>query len=163
MCLVWPTGSANGRSEGEDSADSGVARPERCDTISQMRRFLLTAVLLAACGGCLSSAKLEFDTLQLGRSLNPDNTIGNHTTAFRPKDTIYAAVLTSSPGAGTIGVRWTFEGRSVGEPSKQVRYKGASATEFSLTNAGGFPVGNYKVEAFIDGEPVGERAFRVEE
>ena len=128
-----------------------------------MRPLITVAVLSVACAGCLSSEKLEFDTLQLGRSLNPDNTIANNVTTFRPKDTIYASVLTSNPGVGTIAVRWTFEGRVVGEPSKPVRYKGPGVTEFSLTNAGGFPAGNYKVEAFIDGQPVGERAFRVEQ
>ena len=127
-----------------------------------MGRLITAAVLSVACAGCLSGGTLEFDALQLGRSLNPDNTIASHTTTFKPTDTIYASVLTSSIGAGTISVRWTFEGRVVAEPSKQVRYKGPSATEFSLTNAGGFPTGNYKVEVLIDGQPVGDRAFRVE-
>jgi len=128
-----------------------------------MRHLITAAVLSIACAGCLSQGKLEFAGLQLGRSLNPDNTVGNHTTTFRPKDTIYVSVLTSNPGAGTIAVRWTFQGNVVGEPSKHVRFKGAGATEFSLTNAGGFPAGNYKVEVFIDGQPAGDRAFRVEE
>jgi hypothetical protein len=127
-----------------------------------MRRLIIAAVLSVACAGCLSSEKLQFDTLQLGRSLNPDHTIANHTTTFKPKDTIHVAVLTSNTGAGTIAVRWTFEGQVVGEPSKPVRYTGAGVTEFNLTNAGGFPAGNYKVEVFIDGQPVGDRAFRVE-
>ena len=127
-----------------------------------MRHLITAAVLSVACAGCLSSEKLQFDTLQLGRSLNPDHTVANHTTSFTPKDTIYVSVLTSSIGVGTISVRWTFEGRVVGEPSKQVRYKGPGVTEFSLTNSGDFPAGNYKVEVFIDGQPVGDRAFRVE-
>jgi hypothetical protein len=126
-----------------------------------MRRLVTAAVLSVACAGCLSGQKLEFDTLQLGRSLNPDNTIASHATTFSPKDTIYVSVLTSSIGAGTIAVRWTYEGRVVGEPSKQVRYKGPGVTQFSLTNARGFPAGNYKVEVFIDAQPVGDRAFRV--
>jgi hypothetical protein len=127
-----------------------------------MRRLITAAALSLACAGCLANEKLEFDTLQLGRSLNPDHTVANHATTFTPKDTIYVSVLTSNTGSGTIAVRWTFEGRVVGEPSKQVRYKGAGVTEFSLTNAGDFPAGNYKVEVFIDGQPVGDRAFRVE-
>jgi hypothetical protein len=126
------------------------------------RLIIIAAVLSVAGAGCLSEGTLVFDTLQLGRSLNPDKTVGNHTTTFTPKDTIYASVLTSNIGAGTIAVRWTFEGRVVGEPSKQVRYKGPGVTEFSLNNAGGFPAGNYKVEVFIDRQPVSERAFRVE-
>jgi hypothetical protein len=127
-----------------------------------MRRLITAAVLSIACAGCLSNEKLEFDALQLGRSLNPDNTVASHTTTFTPKDTIYASVQTSKTGAGTIAVRWTFEGQVVGEPSKQVRYTGAGVTEFSLKpNAGGFPAGNYKVEVLIDGQPVSDRAFHV--
>jgi hypothetical protein len=124
-------------------------------------RQIFALLLLAACAGC-TSGKLEFQTLQLGRSLNPDNTVGLHATSFKPNDTIYVSVLTSTSGSGTISVRWTYQGRVVGEPSKRVSYKGAAATEFSLTNSGGFPPGNYKVEAFIDEQPVAERTFRVE-
>ena len=127
-----------------------------------MRQLITAAVLSVACAGCLSGEKLQFDALQLGRSLNPDSTIASHTTTFSPKDTIHASVLTSNPGAGTISVRWTFEGHVVDEPSKQVTYKGPGVTEFSLSNSGGFPAGNYKVEVFIDGQPVADRAFKVE-
>ena len=127
-----------------------------------MRRLITAAVVTVTCAACFSDEKLQFDALQLGRSVNPDHTVANHTTTFSPKDTIYASVLTSNTGSGTISVRWTFRGRAVDEPSKQVRFKGAGVTEFSLANAGGFPVGDYKVEVFIDGQPVGEREFRVE-
>jgi hypothetical protein len=128
-----------------------------------MGRLIAATVLAAACAGCLSGEGLQFDSLQLGRSLNPDKTVGNHTTTFKPSDTIHVSVLTSNSGAATISVRWTFEGRVVGEPSKQVRYTGGGVTEFTLTNSGGFPAGNYKVEVFIDGQPVADRAFRVEQ
>ncbi len=128
-----------------------------------MRRLIAALVLSATCVGCLSNGTLQFDALQLGRSMNPDHTVGNHTTTFKSSDTIYASVLTSNAGAGTISVRWTFDGRVVSEPSKQVRYKGSGATEFSLTNSSRFPPGNYKVEVSIDGKPVADRAFKVEE
>jgi len=128
-----------------------------------MRRLITAAALSLACAGCLPEGTLQFDALQLGRSLNPDHTVANHTTTFTPKDTIYASVLTSNIGAGTIAVRWTFEGKVVGEPSKQVRYKGPGVTEFMLTGGGDFPAGNYKVEVFIDGQAVTDRAFRVEQ
>src|SRR5690606_38103376 len=69
-------------------------------------RQIFALLLLAACAGC-TSGKLEFQTLQLGRSLNPDNTVGLHATSFKPNDTIYVSVLTSTSGSGTISVRWT--------------------------------------------------------
>ena len=40
-------------------------------------------------------------------------------------------------------------------------YKSAAATEFHIQNSGGFPVGKYSVEAFIDGKSVGLRNFTV--
>jgi len=55
-----------------------------------------------------------------------------------------------------------FGERLISEPSKDVSYKGAAATEFHIQNSGGFPEGRYSVEAFVDGQSVGKRAFTVE-
>jgi hypothetical protein len=74
---------------------------------------------------------------------------------------VYVSVMTAGAGSGTIGVRWTYAGRVVGEPKKQVAYKGVAATEFHLQNAGGFPPGDYTVEAFLDGRVADTRSFRV--
>src|SRR4051812_9658020 len=100
-----------------------------------MRTLLALSVALLWSAGCGSDDHLRFDSLQLGRSLNPDSTVGNHPTQFKANDTIYASVLTANTGAGKIGVRWTYAGRLVGEPVKEVRYKGAAATEFHLANS----------------------------
>jgi len=129
-----------------------------------VRSFLLltvmvTAVLVAA---CRPRAPLHVSNIQLGRALSADNRIGSHTTVFRPDDTIYVSVLTTDNGAGTIGVRWMFGDRVVSEPSRDVSYKGAAATEFHIQNSGGFPEGKYSVEAFLDGQSVGIRTFTVE-
>jgi len=125
-------------------------------------RFLPAAALVlslvaAACG---PSGPLQVSTIQLGRRLNSDNSVAEHTTRFRPDDTIYVAVLTG-PGRGTIGVRWTYAGRLISEPSRDVAYRDQAATEFHIQNSGGFPPGTYRVEVFLDGEPVGERNFQV--
>jgi hypothetical protein len=119
---------------------------------------LLIASLAAAC----SQPPLQLDTIQLGRGLNPDKTVTGFTTRFAPDDTIYAAVLTSNAGSGTVKARWLFAGRVVSEPEKQVSYKGAASTEFHLQNTSGFPPGDYSVEVFLDGKSVGSRPFRVE-
>ncbi|MEZ5289429.1 MAG: hypothetical protein R2712_32430 [Vicinamibacterales bacterium] len=126
--------------------------------IRQALAFMVV-VLLAA---CRPSAPLQVSTIQLGRALSPDNRIGSHTTVFRPDDTIYVSVLTTDTGSGTVGVRWMFGDRLISEPSKEVSYKGAAATEFHIQNSGGFPEGRYSVEAFLDGQSVGQRNFTVE-
>ncbi len=120
--------------------------------------LILSVVLTAAC----RRSPLEVSTIQLGRALSADNQIGSHTTVFRPDDTIYVSVLTTATGAGTIGVRWMYGDRLISDPSKDVSYKGPAATEFHIQNSGGFPPGNYSVEAFLDGESVGRRTFTVE-
>ena len=120
-------------------------------------------IALLSCIGCAPDAPLRIDTIQLGRSLNPDNSVANHTTSFKADDTtIYLSVLTPEAGSGTIGVRWTYAGRVVSEPTKEVSYNGPAATEFHVVNSAGFPEGDYKVEVFLNGAPAGERTFRVE-
>jgi hypothetical protein len=54
-------------------------------------------------------------TIQVGRSLNSDKSVGAHTTQFKPNDTIYVAVLTDATGTGKITARWTYGGRPVSE------------------------------------------------
>jgi len=112
--------------------------------------------------GCRADAPLQVDTIQLGRALSSDNRIGQPAIVFRPEDTIYVSVLTTEMGSGTVGVKWMFGDRLISEPSKEVSYKGPAATEFHIQNSGGFPEGKYSVEAFLDGSPVGRRAFTVE-
>jgi hypothetical protein len=122
---------------------------------------LLSVVVLCAClAGCGSG--LRVTEIQLGRSVNADETVAGHTTRFAPADTVYVSIHTAGVGSGTIGVRWKYGERVLGEPSKQVSYRDAAATEFHLQSAVGFPPGDYSVEAFLDGQSVGNRSFRVE-
>jgi hypothetical protein len=125
-------------------------------------RFAASLALLV-CVGCGPDEPLRIDTIQLGRSLNPDNSVANHTTSFKADDTsIYVSVLTPAAGSGTIRVRWTYAGRVVSEPTKEVSYNGPAATEFHIVDSAGFPAGDYKVEVFLNGAPAGERTFRVD-
>lgn len=126
----------------------------------QLTLRLSLFVLFACLAGCASD--LRVTTIQLGRSVNADNTVASHTSTFKPSETVYVSVHTSGSGAATLSVRWTYAGRVVGEPKKDISYRGAAATEFHLQNAGGFPPGDYSVEAFLNGQPAGAREFRVE-
>jgi hypothetical protein len=101
-------------------------------------------------------------TIQIGRSLNSDNSVAAHTTRFTPKETMYAAVITGARGAGTLTAKWMFGGRVVSEASKDVSYNDRAATEFHFSAADGFPAGDYSVEILLDGVPVGTRTMRVE-
>jgi hypothetical protein len=124
--------------------------------------LLALIVTLAFLAGCSPTEPLKVETIQLGRSLNPDNSVAEHATSFRPSDTVYVSVLTPTPGRGTIRVRWTYGGQVIDEPEREVSYRDSAATSFHLVNSGGFPIGNYGVEVFLDGQSVGTRNFNVQ-
>src|SRR4030095_14870605 len=119
--------------------------------------MLILAITLGAC-----AKPLHVATLQLGNRLNGDSTVATHTTRFKPDDKIYAAALTDNTGSSRIGARWTYNGQMVSEEEKGLSYKGPAATAFECKTASGFPVGDYKVEILVDGQPVASRDFRVE-
>ena len=121
---------------------------------------LVVSGLFAA--ACRPSEPLRVTTIQTGRSLNSDKSVGNHTTRFKPDDTMFASVLTDGPGAGTIGVRWRYAGRLVSEETRDVAYRDHAATEFHIQNSSGFPDGEYTVEILVDGESFATRTLRVE-
>jgi hypothetical protein len=126
-----------------------------------MRAALLFCVLVAI-AGCSPGVPFKIQTIQLGKSLNPDNSVGTHTTRFKPDDTIYVSVLSDQPGEGAVTVKWMFGGQVVSEAKKDVSYMRPAATEFHLQNSGGFPTGEYRVDILINGQPAGSREFRVE-
>jgi hypothetical protein len=130
-------------------------------TAARLAGAVLVGMLLVA-GGCRARDPLQVSNIQLGRSLNSDDTVGNHTTRFMPDDTLYVAVLSDEPGSGELTVRWLFGSRLVSEETRQVRYYTPSATEFHLRNSAGFPPGDYRVELLLNGKPIGTREFKVD-
>ena len=135
-----------------------------------MGQFRTSGILVAtalivfglASAGCGLSGPLRVTTIQTGKSLNSDKSVGNHTTRFKPDDTMFASVLTDGPGSGTIAVRWRFAGRLVSEETRTVSYRDHAATEFHIQNSSGFPPGDYSVEILVDGQSFATRTLRVE-
>jgi len=128
--------------------------------VRAIRVLVLCAVVAVA--GCSPGVPFKIKTLQLGKTLNTDNSVGAITTRFKPDDTIYVALLSDEPGEGTVTVKWMFGGQVVSEATRDVSYMRPAATEFHLQNSGGFPTGEYRVDILIDGQPAGSREFRVE-
>jgi hypothetical protein len=123
-------------------------------------RVLLFGVLLVA--GCGPTEPLQIATIQLGRSLNSDDSVASHTTTFKPDETIYASIINDTAGKGTLSVRWVYAGQTVSEEARDVSYNREGATEFHLqAPSAGFPEGDYRVEIQLDGQPAGARQFRV--
>lgn len=115
-----------------------------------------------AVAACRPSGPLRVTTIQTGKSLNSDNSVGNHTTRFKPDDTMFASVLTDGPGSGSIGARWKYAGRVVSEETRDVSYRDHAATAFHIQNSSGFPEGEYSVEILVDGKSFATRSLRVE-
>lgn len=125
------------------------------------RAWRLAAAVVAAVvlTGC--SQPITIDTIQIGRSLNADQSIASQTTTFKPNETVYVSALNSARGFGTISVRWYMGQQLLSEREKQVKFQGAGATEFNISTAAGFPEGDYRVEVLLNGELVGTRNFNV--
>jgi len=119
--------------------------------------ILVASLLAAACSG-----NLTVNTIQVGKSLNSDNSVAVLATTFKRNDTIYASVLTDGTGRGTLSARFSYGGRVISEPEKRVSYMGSAATEFHIEYSGGFPPGDYDIELFLNGMSVGMRRVRVE-
>lgn len=129
---------------------------------SRLRALGTILALAALVVACTPSEPVQFETIQLGRSLNPDNSVANHTTRFKPDDTVYVALLSEQPGSGDVTVKWVLNGQVVKEETRSVSYTRAAATEFHLQNSGGFPAGTYRADILVNGQPAGAREFRVE-
>lgn len=122
----------------------------------------VSIALLAWLAACSAPQTLRVTAIQLGRSLNPDNSVSDTAVTFRPNDKIYISVLTTGRGDATISVRWMYGSQVLDEPKRQVSYKDFAATDFALQSAGAFPSGKYSAEVFVNGQSVGTKTFRVE-
>jgi hypothetical protein len=112
-----------------------------------------------------AAVPFRVNRVDLGSAIGADKKVSAPTTTFKPRDTIYASVLTegASPAA-TLAARWTFEdGQLVNESAQNIAPTGPAATEFHIANPDGWPLGKYKVEVSANGKPAGAAQFTVVE
>ncbi len=102
-------------------------------------------------------------TIDLGSAIGADNRVTTPATTFRPSDTIYAAVASDGSAASVnVGAKWSFQdGQMVNEASQAIAPTGPAVTTFNISKPDGFPVGRYKVEVMVDGQPAGMSEFEV--
>src|SRR5688572_25108463 len=107
---------------------------------------------------------VQVTDVTLGRSLTPEQTIGDRTESFLPSDTIYVTVKTegAAPSA-VLQARWTYQDGQVIEDTRQTvtPSPGGAITEFHVSKPDGWPAGNYKVEILVDGKLAQAKAFKV--
>lgn len=110
-----------------------------------------------------TAAAVAVSSVDLGSAINADKTIATRTNAFKPTDTIYAAVHTTGASPSTtIAAKWTYEdGQVVSEASQTIAPTGPATTEFHIAKPDGWPEGHYKVEVSLNGAAAGAASFSV--
>lgn len=98
-----------------------------------------------------------------------DEAGANQTTVFSPTDDFFVHFDVAGIEAGTpFQSRWyalDIEGEDPNAPLQTIDYtyqEGIRNIYFQLTNANGWPVGNYKVEIYMNGTKVGEQLFSIQ-
>lgn len=102
-------------------------------------------------------------SVELGRSIGPDNRVIEATDDFLINDTIFASVELIGTGAeATLKARWTrASGQLVDETVRTVAPSGEIVTEFHLAQPTGWARGKYQVEILLDDKVVERQDFEV--
>ena len=114
------------------------------------------------------AATASVTAVDLGNAVGADMKVATPASTFKPKDTIYASIstTTSDPMAsvpGKLGVKWSHvdSNQVVNEESRDITFAGNGTTEFHIAKPDGWPAGKYKVEVALNGMPVQSRDFEV--
>ncbi|MGE5386990.1 MAG: hypothetical protein ACM3SV_13995 [Betaproteobacteria bacterium] len=115
--------------------------------------------------GAAATSGVIYKSVALGTNLGGDKKVTSPTTTFAPNDTIYAVVETDGVGKATVKAVFTFvqseKSAPVSDTTQTIDATGPAFTEFHVAKPGGWPVGDYKVDVFINGAPVGTQTFTV--
>ena len=106
-----------------------------------------------------TATAMTVSTVDLGSAIGADNRIASPMTSFAKTDSIHASVATDGPG-GNLTARWTMGDKVVNSQDKVVP-AGPQVTEFSISKPDGWPLGHYKLEVMMGGNPVQTREFDV--
>jgi hypothetical protein len=110
-----------------------------------------------------SGSVLRVTDVSLGRTLQPDKSIGDRTDTFQPQDTIYASIATEgSAPSTTVTTRWTYQdGQLVNESTQTIASTGDARTEFHISKPDGWPEGAYKLYVLLNGSEARVHDFQV--
>jgi hypothetical protein len=141
----------------------------RTRRVSLLALGCASLVIAAACGRKASGGENRGSTstisvtdIDLGRTINPDLTVSDKTTTFRPSDVVYASIGTDGAAPATLGVRWTYNNDQVVDTGdREIHPTGKTRTEFHIAKPDGFPVGHYRLEVTLNGASAGTKEFDV--
>src|SRR5215207_2903519 len=108
-----------------------------------------TAVATDTAAGTVAAApasNLAVTDVKLGKAVDASNRVTDETDDFKPKDMIYASVMTSGAAPNAmVHARWTFQdGQVVDSSTQTIAPSGDAATQFHIMKPDGFPKGKYK-------------------
>ncbi|HEX4999313.1 MAG TPA: hypothetical protein VFY29_13885 [Terriglobia bacterium] len=111
------------------------------------------------------SVGVNVGEIEVGKAIGDDKKVTAPAETFTKNDTIYASIDTTGTGPATLKTTWTFERGGevtvVNEESQTITPTGPETTEFHISKPTGWPSGDYKLEVFLDGKPVGMKKFKV--
>lgn len=106
-------------------------------------------------------------TIETGRHIGADKRISDTASTIAPKDTLFVSVVTSNATPTTsLKSVVTFQGGQVVDSATQVvaapaTTGGTSVTEFHWVKPGGWPIGDYTIEVWLDGQSAGTRTVTI--
>jgi hypothetical protein len=112
----------------------------------------------------LDTAPIRVSDIQVGKGVGSDKKVGNQTTSFGLRDTMYVAVITDGAAKDAkLTAKWTYNDKQVVKESSQTISPtgGETATEFHIDKKSAWPAGKYKVEVMLNGVSAGTKDLEV--
>ena len=112
----------------------------------------------------VDTAPIRVSDIQVGKGVGSDKKIGDQTTSFGVRDTMYVAVITDGAAKDAkITTKWTFNGKQVVKESSETISPtgGTTATEFHVDKKSAWPKGKYTVEVLLNGVSAGTKDLEV--
>lgn len=112
----------------------------------------------------LDTTPIRVSDIQVGKGVGSDKKVGDQTTSFGVRDTMYVAVITTGAAKDAkVTAKWTFNDKQVVKESSQTISPagGETATEFHVDKKSAWPKGKYKVEVLLNGVSAGTKDLEV--
>ena len=112
----------------------------------------------------IDTTPVRVSDIQVGKGVGSDKKVGNQTTSFGVRDTMYVAVITDGAAKDAkLTAKWTFNGKQVVKESSQTISPtgGETVTEFHVDKKSAWPKGKYKVEVMLNGVSAGTKDLEV--
>ena len=112
----------------------------------------------------MDTAPIRVSDVQVGKSVGTDKKVGNQTTEFGVRDTMYVAVVTEGAAKDAkVTAKWTYNGTQVVKESSQTISPtgGETVTEFHVDKKSAWPKGKYKVDVSLNGVAAGSKDLEV--